>query len=179
MYTFVFLSLRETPNIARKHRISKDSKRLTSWFLSVQVSEAYVAIGRIKALDNLILRFLEISRLFHTVVLSLPKAVEASDILRSTSPDVVGNKLPRNTKLSTCSTSFPSNVIGVSLGDMILHLAPFIFMPHFRHASSSCFVVRASLSILLIVEWYHQHIGCPAILIALVTKYFLRLSLLS
>ena len=132
--------------MALRQRISKTNKRLVSSFLRVHVSEAYIAIGRINALYSRDLSFKGISRLFHIDVLSLPNADAAKDIRLLTSPDVVGNELPRNTKLSTWSTSLPSNIMGLFSGDMILHLAPLIFMPHFLQASSSCFVVRASLS---------------------------------
>ena len=105
-----------------------------------------MAFGKIRALYSLHLSFLEMSRLFQIVDLNRPKAVAAREILLLMSPVVLGNWLPRNTKLSTCSTLFPSKFMGVVSGDIILHFAPLIFIPHFLQASSSCFVVSASLS---------------------------------
>ena len=71
--------------------------------------------------------------------LSRPNAVDASPIRLITSLVLFGTTLPRNTNSSTCSTSSPSMTIR-------LHLAPFIFIPHFWHAFSSCDVDSQSFS---------------------------------
>ena len=57
-----------------------------------------------------------------------------------------GTMPPRNTNSSTCSTYSPSMTIRWSLGEILLHLAPCIVIPHFWHAFASCEVDRWSFS---------------------------------
>ena len=78
--------------------------------------------------------------------LSRPNAVDASPIRHITCLTLFDTKLPRDTNSSTCSTSSPSMTICWSVGEINLHLAPFIFTPYFWHAFSSYEADRLSFS---------------------------------
>ena len=105
-------SLLETPSIVRRHRISNDSSLRESPAFNVQVSDAYIAIGRMSALYSLTFKDLEMDLLLQIVGSSLPKAVEANAILRFTSAAVSGTILPRKTNSVTCSTISESMITG-------------------------------------------------------------------
>ena len=127
MCSFLSLSLRVTPRMALRQRISNTSSLRVSLDLRVHVSDAYVAMGTIRALYRRIFRALHIDFFFQMASLSRPNAVDASPIRLITSLALFGTTLPRNTNSSTCSTSSPSMTIRWSLGEIVLHLAPFLF----------------------------------------------------
>ena len=109
MFLLVNLSRMEIPSMDLKHLISKISSLFSTSVVITHVSEAYVAIGSMRALYRRIFSFMDIQRLFHTDLRSLPKADEGRQILLSTSSLTLGTKLPRYTKLSTFSSCFPSS----------------------------------------------------------------------
>ena len=77
---------------------------LVSCLVKDQVSEGYIAIGRIKASYNRGFNFVRVSLRDHTLSFSLPKAKLAVAILLFTSSDEFGTADPRNLKSSTFYT---------------------------------------------------------------------------
>ena len=131
MCPFLSLSLRITPRIALMQRFFTISSLHVSPDLRVQVLDAYVAMDTIRALYMRIFRALLIDLFYQMVSFSRPNTVDASLIHLITYLVLFGTTLPRNTNYSRCSTSFPSMTIRSSLGEIMLHLAPFIFIPYF------------------------------------------------
>ena len=130
--SFLSLSRLVTPRIVLRHLISNTRRLSISFSLVVHASEPYIAIGRIRALYSLVLRFLEIFLEVHIVLLRRPNACDARDIRLFTSDPQSGTKLPRNMNLSILGTFSPSISISASCsGDNIAHLLGFIFSPHF------------------------------------------------
>ena len=80
MCSFLSLSLRVTPRMALRQRISNTSSLRVSLALRVHVSDAYVAMGTIRALYRRIFRALNIDFFFQIASLSRPNAVDASPI---------------------------------------------------------------------------------------------------
>ena len=105
-----------------------------------------MAMGTIRALYRRIFKALLIDFFFQMASLSRPNAVDTSPMRHIISLALFGTTLPRNTNSSTCSTYSPSMTIRWSFGDINLHLAPFIFIPNFWHAFSSCEVGRWNFS---------------------------------
>ena len=97
------------------------------------------------ALHRHIFRALPGDLFFQMVILRL-NAVDASPIRLVTSVAPFGTALPRNTNSSTLFYLSPLMTIRLSLGETVLHLVPFIFIPHFSHAFLSCVVDKRSFS---------------------------------
>ena len=119
MCPFLSLSLRATPRMALRERISKTSSLRVSPDVRVHVFDVYVATDTIRVLYRRIFRALLIDFFFKMASLRRPNAVDASFLRRMTYLALFGITLPRNMKSSTCSTSSPSMTIRWSLGEII------------------------------------------------------------
>ena len=137
MFVFLTLSLSLTPAIVLRHRISNTSSLSLSIFRSVQDSEPYVAIGKIRALYIRTLIDREMFWLDQILSLSLPKAQAARLIRLCTSSPTAGTMLPRKVNLSTVSIASPFMVIFFLSLDITLHFDVLIFMPHLLQACCS------------------------------------------
>ena len=78
MCSFLSLSPRVTPRMALRQRILNTSNMRVSLALRVHVSDAYVAMGTIRALHMRIFRALHIDFFFQMASLRRPNTVEAS-----------------------------------------------------------------------------------------------------
>ena len=130
--SFLSLSRLVTQSIVLRHLISNTRRLSISFSLVVHASEPYIAIGWIRALYSLVIRFLEIFLEVHIVLLRRPNACDARDIRLFTSDPQSGTKLPRNMNLSTLGTITPSISISASCsGDNIAHLFGVYFQSPF------------------------------------------------
>ena len=91
-------------NIARRQLFSNTFNFLVSYLVKDQVSEAYIAIGRINTSYDCSFNFVGVSLRDYTLFFSLPKAELVVAILLFTSSDEFGTTGPRNLNSSTFST---------------------------------------------------------------------------
>ena len=87
------------PTMDLKHFISKLSSFLSAMVVTVHVSDAYVAVGSIRARYSLTLTLIVIFVFEKIILLSFSNALLASPILQSTSNPLPGIKLPRKINL--------------------------------------------------------------------------------